>query len=252
MTDDNGCPVEGAPLFWSSKCIGFAMNDRGTQNLDVTQTRLTIQKSFATWTSVPCPGGGTASITFSPMADVPCHKSNYNPQGPNVNVILFQDNEWTYHGIDGTLAKTSVTFDHTTGEILDADIEVNSAFNALTVTDDPNKIQYDLQSIITHEAGHFLGLAHSPEPAAVMFATYDPGAASLRKLDTDDISAICATYPPGRTAACDTTPHGGLDPNCPDAPAPNKGCSASGASSADVSGAFLLAFAALARRRSAS
>jgi uncharacterized protein (TIGR03382 family) len=237
------------PISWTSKCIGFAMNDRGTQNLDLTQTRDTIQKSFGTWSNVPCPGGGTASLTFSPMQDVPCHKSNYNPSGPNVNVVLFQDNDWTYHGIDGTLAKTSVTFDHVTGAILDADIEVNSAFNALTITDDPNKIQYDLQSIITHEAGHFLGLAHSPEPSAVMFATYNPGEASLRKLDPDDIAAICATYPPDRTATCDTTPHGGLDPNCADAPTPSKGCSASSASPAEVSSVILLAFAAIARRR---
>ena len=54
-----------------------------------------------------------------------------------------------YRGIDGTLAKTSVTYNDTTGEIYDADIEVNSAYNEITITDDPAAIEYDLQAILT-------------------------------------------------------------------------------------------------------
>ena len=222
-TDADGCITEGVPIAWKSACIGFAVNDVGTAQLDFTQSKHIIQRSFAQWSDVACPGGGKASFTFLPLADVPCHRSGYDRTGPNVNVVLFQDSDWKYRGIDGTLAKTAVTFDHDTGEILDADIEVNAAFNALTVSDDPAKVKYDLPSIVTHEAGHFLGLAHTADSTAVMFATYNPGEMSLRKLTPDDVLGICDAYPPGRAAACDTTPHGGLTATCPE-PAKAGGC----------------------------
>lgn len=223
QTDAEGCITEGTAIAWKSSCVGFAVNDLGTAQLDFTQTKNVIVKSFTQWNDVTCPGGGKASFSFSAMADVPCHRSSYDKKGPNVNVVLFQDSDWTYKGIDGTLAKTAVTFDHDTGEILDADIEVNAAFNALTITDDPAKVKYDLESIITHEAGHFLGLAHSSDSSAVMFATYNPGEMSLRKLTPDDVAGICDAYPPGRAAACDTTPHGGLTTTCPET-AKSGGC----------------------------
>lgn len=237
QTDADDCITEGLPIAWKSACIGFALNERGTAQLDVTQAKSVILKSFAQWSDVGCPGGGKASFTFSPMADVPCHRSGYDPKGPNVNVVLFQDSDWTYRGIDGTLAKTAVTFDHDTGEILDADIEINAAFNALTITDDPAKVKYDLESIVTHEAGHFLGLAHSADSTAVMFSTYNPGEMSLRKLTPDDVQGICEAYPPGRAAACDPSPHGGLTTTCPE-PKKSGGCNVGGSDLPAGSGAL--------------
>src|ERR1700733_8608678 len=134
--DDQGCPSSGIPLSWPTSCVGFSLQKNGTQSLDLEDTRIAVQKSFEAWSEVPCPdaGGKFGAMTFSELDDVDCHKSQYNADGPNVNVVLFQDNDWTYKGIDGTLAKTAVTFDDRTGEILDADIEVNAAFNNLTVT----------------------------------------------------------------------------------------------------------------------
>jgi hypothetical protein len=102
-------------------------------------------KAFRSWSAVDCGGGKQASMTFVAKEDVACKKAEYNRDGKNVNVVLFQDNDWKYRGIDGTLAKTSTTFDTETGEIFDADIEVNTAFNKVTVTDTAGQIQYDLQ-----------------------------------------------------------------------------------------------------------
>ena len=55
----------------------------------------------------------------------------------------------------------------------DADMEINTyQTQIVTVTPGPDRGQYDFDSIITHEAGHFLGLAHTPLETAVMFALY--------------------------------------------------------------------------------
>lgn len=242
-TDDDGCPSTGAKLFWPTSCLTFAMNARGTESLDPGQTRDVIRKSFATWSNVACAEGGYATLTFGEHDPVPCAKSGFNKSGRNVNLVMFQDNDWTYRGIDGTIAKTSVTFDETTGEIQDADIEVNAAFNTLTITDDPMGVEYDLQSVLTHEIGHFIGIAHSPDPTAVMYARYPPGNVN-RELTPDDVDAVCAAYPPGATLPCNTEPVGGFGATC-EAPVEDDGvCSvgAPGAPASDSSQATTVAF----------
>jgi hypothetical protein len=213
-TDENSCPTDGAKLFWPTSCVSYAMNEQGTQDLDPVDARDIIRKTFQAWTEVPCPAGGNASMTFEERDPVSCKKSEYNKEAPNLNVVLFQDDDWKYRGIDGTLAKTSVTYNDETGEIYDADIEVNAANNTVTISDNPAKIEYDLQAILTHEVGHFIGIAHSAESSAVMFASYSPGSISQRKLSPDDIDAVCAIYPPNSGVACNSTPRGGFKASC--------------------------------------
>jgi hypothetical protein len=222
-TDENSCPSEGAKLFWPTSCVSYAMNELGTQDLDPGDTRDIIRKCFKSWTEVPCPAGGNATITFEERDPVACKKSGYKSTGANLNVILFQDDDWNYRGIDGTLAKTSVTYNDQTGEIYDADIEVNAANNTVTISDDPRKIEYDLQAILTHEVGHFIGIAHSPDPSAVMYASYAPGSISQRVLTPDDVGAVCEIYPPHSGVVCNSTPRGGFTPTCADPPA-SSGC----------------------------
>jgi len=221
-TDDNGCVTSGKPLYWAGGCVGYSLQKNGTQNLPFDEVRVAIQKSFFEWTERDCGTGKRSSLTFSELVDVECKRSEYKSDGANVNVILFKDDDWTYRGIDGTLAKTTVTFDANTGEILDADIEVNAAFNSLTVRD--TSVSYDLRSIMTHEIGHMIGFAHSPSPSATMFASYDPGTIELRTIESDDVAALCAVYPPDRGAKCDPTPRGGLSNTCPVPEAKSSGC----------------------------
>jgi len=206
--DAKTCPVDGAKLFWPTSCVGYAMNQLGTQQEDPTQTQDTIRKSFEAWTNVACPDGGHASITFEEHAPISLKKSEYNKDGGNVNVVFFQDDDWAYRGIDGTLAKTSVTYNDETGEIYDADIEVNSANHAISVG--TGKVYYDLQSILTHEAGHFIGIAHSGNGSAVMAPTYSEGTIGQRLLTPDDVEAVCTAYPPDNGVACNSQPRGGF------------------------------------------
>lgn len=223
-TDGDGCPADGAKLFWPTSCISYATNELGTQDLDPVDTRAIIKKTFQAWTDVKCKNGKIASMAFQEREPISCKKSEYNKEGPNVNVVLFQDDDWKYRGIDGTLAKTSVTYNDETGEIYDADIEVNTANNTVTISDDPKKIQYDLQAILTHEVGHFIGIAHSANSDAVMFASYSPGSIAQRKLTDDDIAAVCAIYEPGADTVCNVEPRGGFSASC-DPPEESGTCS---------------------------
>jgi len=182
-----------------------------------------IVQAFDTWTGVDCGGGNPPSIDLLQLRDVSCAASQYNPSGPNVNVVYFDDNGWaaSQDNIDSTLALTTVSFD-SAGDILDADMAINSARHDFTVGDE--SIQEDLVSIVTHEVGHFLGLAHSPRPDAVMYYSYAQGT-NKRALTDDDIEAICAVYPPQRKATCNPTPVGGLGDTCSGTSTREAGCS---------------------------
>ncbi len=211
-TDDDGCVTSGHGLFWPTSCVGYSVDARLSRNLPEPTTRAAIARSFMAWADLECEGGGRATLTFSPLADTTCSAIGSRKDGPNVNVITFRDDDWTYRGIDNSLAKTTVTFDASTGAILDADIEINTATNPVTVSD--GAVQYDLQSILTHEIGHLIGIAHTPDPDATMYASYEPGTIDGRTLGADDVRAVCAIYPPGREAACAPEPRNGLARSC--------------------------------------
>jgi len=221
--DLDECKTQGFPLYWASMCVGFSLQKDGSVDLAMDDVRRVAVASFATWADVECPTG-TASLTFSELADVTCAKAEYNPDGQNANIVLFQDYKWNYTGEFNTLAKTTVTYDASSGEILDADIELNQAFNELTTSD--TVVVYDLQSILTHEIGHFIGLDHSMDFDATMTPGYEQGATDLRTIAPDDIAGVCAIYPPARPAVCAPTPRGGLGDLCyAQATAGDRGCS---------------------------
>lgn len=130
----------------------------------------------------------------------------------------------------GVLALTSVIFDDG-GTILDADMEIvdwdgtpgsvagaSDGFywtcypeaqpSALCTTyGQGDCYAYDLQNTVTHEAGHFLGLAHPCGPDVgtgnctgyptdtTMYPTATSGETQKRTLADDDVSGICAIYP---------------------------------------------------------
>jgi hypothetical protein len=210
--DDDECKTSGEELYWPGLCVGFSMDRRASDHIPLATAREVVQKGFAAWSDIECEGGGYATIAFSELDDVDCQLAEYVEGGPNANVIIFQDYRWGYTGTANTLAKTTVTYDTDTGEIFDADIELNHAYNEFTIGDDD--VVYDLQSIVTHEVGHFIGLDHTQNSLATMNAGYAPGSTDLRTIESDDAAAACDAYPPDRDVTCSTQPKGGLATVC--------------------------------------
>jgi Matrixin len=198
--DENECVTSGNPIFWKSNVVRFRISDGQQQWIPEAEALGAIKRGFGAWNQVQCPesdGGGTSSLVVIPEDDRPSVQELEYTKDPctDRNIVFFRTDKWPYKGIEGTIATTTVNFDPETGEIRDADIAINAAFNRLSTTM-TGTVNYDLESIVVHEAGHFFGLAHSRDDA-IMGASYSKGDIN-RRLKDDDKAAICKVYPPGR------------------------------------------------------
>jgi hypothetical protein len=208
----------GIPLQWRQPCISFSVQQDASRQVDYATADRVITQAFATWAAVDC-GGGHPSIQVLDFSPVECTLVEYNQHAGNANILVFRDDHWPHDtsggGVD-ILALTTVTYDVDTGDIYDADIEVNTASNTFSTTETPGPMDDDLLSVLTHETGHFLGLAHTQTYPATMFPDYLPGTDGLRTLRADDEEAICAVYPVGRQAEgmCTGIPRHGFASEC--------------------------------------
>ncbi len=116
------------------------------------------------------------------------------------SVIWLTGTSWRYSS--ATLALTTTNFNLPSNEIFDADMELND--NVGWDTTGQVAGAYDLESVLTHEAGHFLGLDHTPAVfEAVMYPLVQPGTLK-RNLAAADLNDVCTVYP-GAPGALGTT-----------------------------------------------
>ncbi|HYR19372.1 MAG TPA: myxosortase-dependent metalloprotease, MXAN_2677/MXAN_2678 family [Myxococcales bacterium] len=250
----------GPLLFWATRGHSFQIDSRGTSDLSAASAFEAVRRSFATWAAVSC-----SNLTFAEIAPAQTDRSvGYVPGATNRNLVLWRAQScastvpagdpcvtqggcsnkydcWDYGST--AIATTTTTSNTATGEILDADIELNDSGFTFTTVDGPpcapggpqvGCVAYDVQNTVTHEAGHTLGLAHSTDQTATMYALAPIGETSKRALHPDDLEGICAIYPKGGPTSVSpgVTPPGS---------APSGGCGTSGAPSWEA----LLAAAAL-------
>ena len=245
------CCAVGRPLYWVNSCVGWSLQKNGTRQLPYNSVKSVIDAAFGKWSNVDCTrSSGTSKVTlsFDEQADVDCSEVRYNKDAKNQNVIVFRDTKWDHSDSSNTLGLTTVVFDPNSGEIFDADMELNTADQVLSLDPVP-KNGYDFDSIVTHEAGHFLGLAHSPDPEATMYAHYTPGSTNMRDLAPDDENGVCSIYisatneyANGRRVTgdggtfvaagpCDPAARHGFSTACAEANSSSKGCSIGGTGS---------------------
>jgi hypothetical protein len=210
------CDDVGRPLAWKSKCVGYFVQASGShaRAIDVVTARAAAKAAFGAWSAIACPLDAAAcapdrgdlhpSIAAIDLGTASCTAIEYSQTSGNANLVLFRDDGWPHPDGDTTLALTTVSYDADTGELFDADIELNSGEHPIS-TD--GKGPFDLQGILTHEAGHFFGLAHTqPVNAdAVMSIGSEKRTPAL-----DDACGICTVYDPKRVATCDPAPRHGV------------------------------------------
>lgn len=259
---NGGCFDQGFPLFWRNSCLGYSLQQSGSRKISYEDATNLISTAFTRWTGATCPTNGTgrsrASIDVRDLGPVECSKVEYKSGAPNQNVIVFRDDSWP-HG-NQVLGLTTVSYDRVTGEIYAADMEINTLdMQPLALRDPVASNAYDFLSVVTHEAGHFLGIGHSDRPEATMFARYDPGSTKMRALADDDVQAICTVYRPDGDRAvldgkvtqapqCDPTPRGGFASTCSQPQSCNVGPRSAGGTSSGVAALATLALLAARRR----
>jgi Matrixin len=203
----SGCWTEGVPLAWPVAKVPYALGSAASKQVSLADATRVADLAFNAWNTAQCDGHPPSVQAYDdgPLA-VPdlsgdalaawafCSEST-SCDAMAHDVIVFDDDVWPYNDAVNTLALTTVTFGVDDGRIFEAYTEVNSAQKQLTIADPPppGGQAYDLRAILTHEAGHFLGIAHATSTSAIMYAYYQPGAIDLTP---DDVAAICTVYPP--------------------------------------------------------
>lgn len=168
---------------WTSMPIQYWINQSGSPQISNGSEFQAVQAAFQTWQNV-----SLASVSFQYMGTTPV--STVGQDG--LSVVTFVDNsvpigletvaaEFSFYTIDGT----------GNAAMQEADIALSTTVNFSTSAE-PGK--YDIQSVVTHEVGHLLGLDHSALLSSVMSPYPSPGQLDQRTLSYDDMAGVAEIY----------------------------------------------------------
>lgn len=211
--------VDGDPskeLFWRYRWVTIQPAYETCEDVSVDGVRLAIARSIATWNTAAQACSDFALFDGGPPSGLATNLDGGEPDMEN-RVRWRQEGEWPDD--PETLALTTIVYRTASGQIVDADIDLNGDIHYWSDTSTPGDIYIDVENTMTHELGHLLGLAHVNRLDATMYYESGNGDIEKRDLSDGDIEGLCFIYPRGQ-----------LTPGAPDFQAmPLTGCSASAA-----------------------
>lgn len=228
-----GCIVEGHVLFHGSPCLSFGVSSLNAESLGMTPEAFhdIIEEAFQVWQSVDCGDGRPPGLQVQTVGVVDANGNFFCESLPRANLSVWSlATRWERPG--NALGYTSSTHNTQNGEVFDADVELN--LNKVKHEHGPEDWATVLGRIAVHEAGHALGLAHSPNTEAVMYESYSAAELYTRVLAEDDIQGICDLYPPDDGLTCSP-------PSYSEAALDEASCADAAAQSASQAGACSLA-----------
>lgn len=176
---------------WPDPALPVVFRLGGSESRDVGAEALAeLDVATRTWSSAHC-------TRF--RAVVNATKTTTPPADDGVNGVYFHDDEWPSELVAGAIGQTVVHVD-ADGRYHDADIHINSKEFRFSLDGQNGAI--DLRSVLVHELGHALGLGHSTDVRATMYATVN--GLRCRSLETDDVLGVCTLYPGEGEPGCDT------------------------------------------------
>jgi hypothetical protein len=206
---------------WQAELIEFLMHSDVPQDLWPGDVTFAVENAAGTWRETQCavPGVTAAKSTTLPAAP-----------GDGVNTIQWVRDGWVQRGLPADAAgATDVQYERAAGgdwRIVEADVYLNAdLFRWIPVGEGPEADYRSVQSVLTHEMGHALGLMHPCEPGGAAGAPdcssheemqgtgmYPLYSAAQSALSEDDTAGVCFLYDPCANGEC-TPPDGGIPPD---------------------------------------
>jgi hypothetical protein len=183
-------------LSWRDMPVRYFITNEAGGGVSATALRDAVGRAFTSWQAVE------TAETSSEFVGFTAARPN---EDDGLTVIGFENRP----DQDRTLGATSFLVDTLTGEIVEAEIFLNSAFD-WSVASAGQTNRFDLESIALHEIGHLYGLGHSAlgetelrsggrrvlAAEAVMFPiAFSAGSTEGRTLRADDMAGLSDIYP---------------------------------------------------------
>lgn len=265
---------DGHVLCRSSRTFTYALATSAAH--PTAQERAAIAAAFNTWQQA---ASSCSDLVFQQAADVPSgtplthegktlvtfRQAKCADVVPEADACLADascGDKYDCWGFDPNIAAfATLTFKTTTGEIVDANLELNASSGTLTTADSPpcavgapapNCVARDVQGYVTRSIGEALGLAQVQRLDSTMTSTQLWGDTQRRTIDPGTRQGLCTLYPRGQpTPECESsdTPDAGT-PGGDEPPPAKSGCSAT--ASAPLLGALVLVLGVRRRRSTPS